>query len=219
MDLLESTTDLTGATVWCCEDERFGAHRRVTNLKTLDDQCGALPPGLKYAADFLSVDEEAELLNAVQELDWDAHGLIRRRGRVVKRREIDFIHEYGRHNRQLAEGLPLPPALEDVRARCASCVGVQPALFKQVIVSMYPRGAGIDWHVDSTEAFGDLICGISLAAPCVMQFRQVGGNKSWSLMRQPRDLLVLRGPSRFEYQHRIPPVKATRYSITLRTLQ
>ena len=176
------------------------------------------PPGLGYSPGFVTDTEEANLLESLRRLDWDGRGMFRRRGRVVRRREIDFIQDYGRHSRSIAPGPPLPTFLEPIRERCARAVLIKPERFQQVIVSLYRQGAGIDWHVDSTKAFGDTICGLSLGSACTMQFRPVNGNEIWRLELRPRSLLVLRGPSRFDYQHRISLVKTTRYSVTLRTI-
>jgi alkylated DNA repair dioxygenase AlkB len=152
-------------------------------------------------------------------LDWDGRGVIRRMGQVVKRRELDFIRNYGRHTRRVAAGLPLPEFLWSLRDRCAAATGIQPEEFQQVITSLYRPDAGIDWHVDSTKAFGESICGVSLASRCIIQFRPVGGGDIWPLELEPRSLFILQGPARWNYQHRIPAVKALRYSITLRAVR
>jgi alkylated DNA repair dioxygenase AlkB len=39
------------------------------------------------------------------------------------------------------------------------------------------------------------------------------------LTAERRSLYVMAGPARSAWQHHIPPVKATRYSVTLRTLR
>jgi alkylated DNA repair dioxygenase AlkB len=36
---------------------------------------------------------------------------------------------------------------------------------------------------------------------------------------EPQSLYLLRGPSRDEWQHSIPPVETLRYSITMRTFR
>ena len=98
--------------------EESGETDRVSTIqlpKTIESPAGA-PPGLGYLPAFLAHDEEAALLAELEQLDWDGRGKFRRRCNVVKRREIDFIHDYGRNNRKLSPGPPLPPFLEPVRA-------------------------------------------------------------------------------------------------------
>lgn len=177
------------------------------------------PDGLVYLQEFLTPDFEGILLSHLSALDWDTRGLFRRRGKIVKRREIDFSHDYGRHNRLLTAGAPLPFFLEQVRDACAESIGIDAGTLQQVIVALYRPGAGIDWHTDAIRALGEPICGVSLGAPCTMRFRQRGETGDvWSLRLDPRSLLVFQGPARWDYEYQIPPLRETRYSITLRTL-
>ena len=175
------------------------------------------PSGLKYMDDFLTPDEEFSLLAELAKLDWDGRGKIVRLGRVVRRRELDFIHAYERHSRKLGKAETLPAFLEPVRERCARALRVAPEGIGQIITALYCPGAGIDWHVDSTDAFGDIIGGVSLGSACHIDFSR-DKNEVWRLKLLPRSLFVMEGPSRYEFQHRIRRVKDTRYSITLRTL-
>ena len=187
-------------------------------LPSLCVESEGAPPGLKYMDDFLASDEEDSLLVNLTKLDWDGRGKIVKRGRVVRRRELDFIHTYQRHSRKLGEAEPLPKFLQPIRERCAHVLGLKQEEIGQLITALYRPGAGIDWHVDSTDAFGDVILGVSLGSPCQIDFRPLGESEVWRLKLLPRSLFVLEGPSRYEFQHRIRPLKATRYSITLRTL-
>lgn len=183
-----------------------------------DDLEGA-PVGLRFAREFLTPDEADELVRELAGLDWDGRGKFARRGRTVLRRELDFIRSYQRQSRKLGETEPLPDFLIPVRARCAAALGMEVEEIGQVITALYRPGAAIDWHVDSTDAFGDVIFGVSLGSTCQIEFRPTGGGDVWPLKLPPRSLFVLDGPSRYEFQHRIKKVKETRYSITLRTLR
>jgi alkylated DNA repair dioxygenase AlkB len=40
-----------------------------------------------------------------------------------------------------------------------------------------------------------------------------------SVILDPRSIYVMRGPARWQFQHSIPAVEKTRYSITFRTLR
>ena len=105
------------------------------------------PEGLRFLSDFISESDEQCLIAELAKLDWDGVGAFERRGRIVKRREIGFLHDYGRHNRQISEGLPLPEFLKGLREACAEAVGIEIESFQQVIASFYRPGAGIAWHV------------------------------------------------------------------------
>jgi alkylated DNA repair protein alkB family protein 8 len=176
------------------------------------------PPGLAYYSEFLSVSEERSLIEFLERLDWDGVGAFRRRGRLVRRREIDFIHAYVRDRRGVRPGVPLPPALDFLRSRCAEFVERAPDFFEQAIAARYVKGAGIDWHIDSTKAFGEPICAVSLASECVMKFRLGRTESVWSLRLEPRALLVFSGAARWKYQHHIRAVKDMRLSVTFRPL-
>ena len=51
------------------------------------------PPGLLYLPEFLSEGDENSLLKQLRQLDWDGLGIVKMRGRVANRREIDFLYE------------------------------------------------------------------------------------------------------------------------------
>jgi alkylated DNA repair dioxygenase AlkB len=177
------------------------------------------PEGLHCISDFLTPGQERELVTRLELLDWDGRGVIKRYGQTVRRRELDFLRDYGRANRQVSPGPPLPEFLEPLRASVAKAAGIASHDIGQVITALYRPGAGIDWHTDSVKAFGDTICSVSLGAACVMHFRKAKSVEVWTIVLEPRSLLIMRGPARWEHQHHIPAVKGLRYSVTLRTLQ
>jgi alkylated DNA repair dioxygenase AlkB len=176
------------------------------------------PQGLKYIPNFLTADEEGVLADELAGFSWEERGVIRKRGQIVRRREIDFLHNFARLTHQVTPGPPLPGILESLRHKIAKAIGLQSGVFQQAIATLYRPGAGIDWHIDTPDAFGETICGVSVAARCAMHFRSIKHDKTWSLCILPRSLYVLEGEIRWRYQHRILPLKQTRYSITFRTL-
>jgi alkylated DNA repair dioxygenase AlkB len=64
------------------------------------------------------------------------------------------------------------------------------------------------------------VIGVSLLSGCTFRLRRkVGG--AWerrSLVAEPRSAYLLRGPSRTEWEHSIPPLTTLRYSITFRSM-
>lgn len=62
--------------------------------------------------------------------------------------------------------------------------------------------------------------GCSLLAACRFRLRRkhAAGWERASLELAPRSAYLLRGPSRTEWEHSIPPTDALRYSITFRSL-
>jgi len=80
----------------------------------------------------------------------------------------------------------------------------------------------INWHRDAPPF--DLIAGVSLLTDATFRLRPYDKEKQGrgsviSFTAERRSLYVMQGPSRSEWQHSIAPVKAVRYSITLRTLK
>ena len=88
----------------------------------------------------------------------------------------------------------------------------------------YPEGFRyaddvIDRRMESTVF--DAIVGVSLAAPCTFRMRR-RRNDGWervSLTAAARSAYLLSGPARSEWEHSIPAVAATRYSVTFRSLR
>lgn len=141
-------------------------------------------------------------------------------GVVAKRDVLHFGTGYAYDARALLPAAPIPDWLEPIRARAESWSGIEAAAFAEVLITRYPPGAGIGWHRDA-PVFGPTVVGVSLRAPCVLRFRRAAGT-AWERFDTPlpaRSAYVLGGVARRIWEHGIPPVRETRYSITLRTLR
>jgi alkylated DNA repair dioxygenase AlkB len=79
-----------------------------------------------------------------------------------------------------------------------------------VIVNEYEPGQGIAAHVDCVPCFGETITSLSLASPCVMDFMGKEGEKAPQFL-EPRSLVVLSGPARYQWRHSIAPRKTDKY--------
>lgn len=175
-----------------------------------------VPEGFVYRADVISAAEEAALLEHVRALpmrDFAFHGY------VGKRRVVSFGWHYDFEARELRRTEDMPAFLLPLREAAAAVAGLAPTDLQHALVTEYDGGAGIGWHRDKA-VFGDVV-GVSLLSPCVFRLRRAAG-KGWervSLTAAPRSAYLLRGPSRTEWEHSIPPVNALRYSITFRNLR
>jgi alkylated DNA repair dioxygenase AlkB len=106
-------------------------------------------------------------------------------------------------------------------------MGVAPDALGEVLVTEYPPGAPIGWHRDA-PMFGD-IGGVSLGSACRMKFRPYVSPKdvaaagtrrtTHEIVLAPRSAYLIRGSARRDFEHSIPPVERTRYSVTFRTVR
>jgi alkylated DNA repair dioxygenase AlkB len=87
-----------------------------------------------------------------------------------------------------------------------------------VIVSRYPEGAGIGWHTDS-PVFGDVIMGLSFGSDARLQLRPRDATAAATSIALPaRSLYAIGGDARWKWQHRVPPVRGERFSLTFRSV-
>src|ERR671939_1716515 len=149
------------------------------------------PEGLVYRPDLLSEDEERELLEEVERLEFDE---IRMHGVVAKRtaRHFGFDYDYERRA-AVEEAEPIPDWLLPVRAAAAGLAGVEPGELVEALVQRYPEGAQIGWHRDA-PMFGTVV-GVSLLSPARMRFRRDKGRQrhTLELTLDPRSAYVLAG--------------------------
>jgi alkylated DNA repair dioxygenase AlkB len=146
--------------------------------------------------------------------DFEFHGY------TGKRRVVSFGWHYDFSGRRLQKAEDMPDYLLALRAIAAPLAGLEPEAMPRVLVTEYGPGAGISWHRDKA-VFGQVV-GVSLLSPCLLRLRRAREGSKWERVRveaAPRSAYVLSGPARYEWEHSIPPVDATRYSITFRNVR
>lgn len=176
----------------------------------------ALPEGFVYCDQFLSADEERELVRCLADLPFQEFEF---QGFVGKRRVVSFGWQYVFDGSGLRKADDIPDFLLPLRGRAASFAGMEAEQLQHVLLTEYAPGAAIGWHKDRS-VFGETV-GISLLSPCRFRFRRRNDAK-WeraTLIAEPRSAYLLKGPSRTEWEHSIPAVEALRYSITFRNLR
>ncbi|HKS25640.1 MAG TPA: alpha-ketoglutarate-dependent dioxygenase AlkB [Thermoanaerobaculia bacterium] len=175
------------------------------------------PEGFRYRADFLTPDEERELVEHVAALPFHE---VRMHGVVARRTVIHFGYDYDYSGWKITPTDAPPPFLRFVIERAAAEAGVAAERLAQFLIARYPPGASIGWHRDA-PMFGVPVIGVSLLGACRMRFRRKQGNgwESFEQRLEPRSLYILDGAARTQWQHHIPPAKELRYSISMRTLR
>jgi alkylated DNA repair dioxygenase AlkB len=193
-----------------------------------------LPKGLRYEPDFISEADEAQLLEAIAQIEFstfEMHG-------VAARRRVAFFGRSYDAGGTATIG-PIPEFLMPLRQRIAAWTGVEADAFAMALINQYPPGAPIGWHRDAPQY--EIVAGVSLVSACVMKFRpyvspsarereraqvreQAEGqvrrrNATHEITLARRSAYLLAGESRSAYEHHIPPVETLRYSITFRTLR
>jgi alkylated DNA repair dioxygenase AlkB len=176
-----------------------------------------LPPGMRYATDFLTAEEEQHWIAFAQSLPLKEMNY---KGYTARRRVLSFGGKYDYVRHRLDEGPPIPRELDPLREKVADWLGVAPDAFTQVLVAEYREGTPLGWHRDVPD-FEDVV-GVSLLSDCVMRFRPYPPQspKKADILKidvQPRSIYLLRGAARWDWQHSVAPTRALRYSITFRT--
>ena len=175
-----------------------------------------LPDGLLYRPDFVTAQEERELITAVEPLQW---GTVVMHGVTARRRVVHLGWLYGYESWRITPGPPIPDFLLPLRNRCAEMIRSDPDPLAEALITEYAPGAGIGWHRDA-PMFG-IVVAVSLAGACRLRFQRGKGTEreTAELLVEPRSVYVLDGEARKEWQHSIPATRELRYSITFRTLR
>jgi alkylated DNA repair dioxygenase AlkB len=176
-----------------------------------------LPEGMVYQREFLTLEEEAALIEVVAQMPLEE---MRYKRYTARRRVLRFGGQYDFDANRLQPAAALPPALEPLRRKIAAWLGAQPGALTHTLVAEYREGTPLGWHRDVPD-FEEVV-GVSLLNPALLRFRpypplepkKAGVIK---LVVEPRSIYLLRGPARWAWQHSVAPAKALRYSITFRT--
>jgi alkylated DNA repair dioxygenase AlkB len=178
-----------------------------------------MPSGFRYVADFLTKDDEVELLKHIRQISLTPMIF---QGFEAKRKTESFGYDYSFNDGSLSKGKDIPPFFDPLVRRVAGFLKIPIADIAELLLTEYPPGAVINWHRDAPPF--KIIIGISLLEDCLFKFRphdklQQNRKSIISLPVARRSLYIIDGPARSMWQHSIAPVKNTRYSITLRTLK
>jgi alkylated DNA repair dioxygenase AlkB len=188
---------------------------RASGSKIPSPASRELPEGFFYQPDFISTEEQNELLDEISRLDFQPFEF---QGYIAKRRVVEYGFEYDFGSRRASPTKPIPAFLEPFRQRAAVWANIEASEIIESVVTEYSPGAPIGWHRDVPQF--ETIIGFSLKSECRMRFKPYRKEgKITSITLDPCSVYRMQGPARWAYQHSIPAAKALRYSITFRTLR
>lgn len=153
--------------------------------------------GLEYIPNYISGTQENELIKIIDSKEWLSD---------LKRRVQHYGYKYYYTSRSISSDLYIGE-VPDWLLVLSDMLPIKP---DQVIINEYLPGQGISPHIDCIPCFTDIICSLSLLSPCVMEFTKKENKPS--ILLEPRSLLILSGPARFEWKHGIAARKQDVYS-------
>ena len=155
-------------------------------------------PGLSYVRDFVSEDEEGDIVAVIDQADWSSE---------LHRRVQHYGWRYDYKARQVDSSMrlgPLPEWAVHIARRLQS-KGLLHDLPDQVIVNEYIGNQGISRHTDSELSFADGIAMISLLESWEMVFRERKREGRKVLQKlERRSAAIMTGDARYRWTHEIP---------------
>jgi alkylated DNA repair dioxygenase AlkB len=157
--------------------------------------------GLKYIDNYLSLEQEAELISKIDFSDWSND---------LKRRTQHYGYKYDYTLKKITPSSYIGEIPDWLKSSGELLVNQKyfEELPDQVIVNEYQPGQGIARHVDCTTCFDHTIASISLNSACLMVFENFRTKEVKQLYLQPRSLLLLSGEARYDWMHSIAAQKS-----------
>jgi alkylated DNA repair dioxygenase AlkB len=175
-----------------------------------------LPDGLVYAPDFLSLEQQAQLLEVIRALPFQK---AQYKEWTARRRIVSFGGRYDFSSNELTPAPAIPEFLYPLRAQLAAWTGIPTERLQHAMIAEYQPGTPLGWHRDVPQF--EEVLGVSLLGRARLRFRpwppKPQQRTTFALDLEPRSAYVLRRAARWQWQHAVSPTKELRYSITFRT--
>lgn len=172
----------------------------------------AAVPGLQLAYEAVAPAEEAALIAAIEASDPQASPYDP--GNARSSTSFGWKYDYARD--AFVACAPMPPLFRAAAERAATFAGIEAADIAECLLNRYAPGAVIQPHTD--KPVWEHIIGLSLGTSAPMRFSEPDSGETVEIELPPRSLYLLAGPARHVWQHSLPPLPETRWSITFRTL-
>jgi alkylated DNA repair dioxygenase AlkB len=178
-----------------------------------------LPEGFHYYPDFITEDEETQLVTLIQQ--YPLKNMVFQ-GFEAKRKIMSFGYDYHFDTRNLTKGVPIPEEFNSIILKVAHQLNISEDSIQEILLTEYGIGHVINWHRDAPPF--EKIAGISLLSDCTFKLRPYDKSKQNrasvnSFTVERGSLYMMEGEARQNWEHSISPLKSLRYSITFRTLQ
>jgi alkylated DNA repair dioxygenase AlkB len=177
----------------------------------------AIQDGWTYAAEFLTIAAEADLVQLIRTLPFKA---AQYKQWSARRRIVSFGGRYDYSRQQLDAATPIPAILHPLRRQVADWAGIPEDSLKHAMIAEYQPGTPLGWHRDVPQF--EQIIGVSLLGHARLRFRPyppaAGQRTMFAIDLAPRSVYTMRGSARWNWQHAVSPTRELRYSITFRTL-
>jgi alkylated DNA repair dioxygenase AlkB len=157
--------------------------------------------GLRYLPNFISPQEELELVETVDKQIWLS---------PLQRRVQHYGYIYDYKKRTVTDEMyigGLPDWLQTLAERLKQdrCIAEVP---DQVIINEYQAGQGIAPHVDCEPCFGDTILSLSLGSACTMGLYNLKTDKVLHQILEPCSLVIMEKEARYDWKHGIAARKS-----------
>lgn len=160
--------------------------------------------GLQYVPDFITQAEHDLLIEQIDSEPWLSD---------LKRRVQHYGYKYNYRARAIASSMQvgsLPNWALEIAQRLHDNHFIS-EIPDQVIVNEYQPGQGISHHIDCVPCFTDTIISLSLASPCVMDYKNLETGEKISVLLEPRSLIVQKDEARYKWTHSIAARKVDRF--------
>ena len=168
-----------------------------------DDQIKKIE-GLTLIEDYISEEEERALISQIDNQNWLND---------LRRRVQHYGYKYDYKTRRIDISMKIG-SLPNWGIKIAERL-FHEGIFKrspdQLIVNEYQIGQGISPHIDCEPCFDDTIVSLSLNSTAIMDFTNSITNEKIPIFLNRRSIVILKGPSRYDWKHSIAPRKTDKY--------
>ena len=178
-------------------------------------------PGLVLIENFISEEDEAELLEAINAGHWVSNRTKDRRVQIFGHyHDIKYKIIPGKYSEHPEWAQKLTKKIQKLNIDSSKYKLIDPKRC-ECYINEYTDGAGLQYHTDYRSTYDECIYGISLNCDGYLGFKPVSGDITKKIKIPHRSLYIMAGESRYNYKHGINPgwTYDTRVSVTFRTIR